>query len=100
MTVAISPITHTPITVEFAIDAVLRSVVAANRGGLSDLVFVRRHLEVFGVVGFAQDTAINFARRAGLVTGTLRECREQPTAEQVAANLPDGIGFLSIREQE
>ncbi len=77
----------------------LPSVVArVARFGLADVLDVRRELSAAGLDRQGQDNAINVARRAGLVSGCAREGRTRPTAEQLAADLPDGIGHLFLRE--
>jgi hypothetical protein len=66
------------------------------KAGLADLLDVRRELSAAGLDRQQQDAAINAARRAGQITGCARESWPKPTSEQLAANLPDGIGQVWV----
>lgn len=75
---------------------VVRRLSNRSNYGLVDMVEIRKALS--HMTRNDQDEAINNARRELLVTGSCREGRTRPTAAEIAANLDDGIGYLSLRQ--
>jgi len=74
----------------------LVNLVARTPHNLADMVDVRQALA--GLTRGQQDALVMSARRALLLTGSDYEARYGLTPAQQAARLPDGTGFLSVRE--